>query len=339
MAFASYRTVFKGDLAGIKVEQLKELDYKKSSLEERKEYINNKYKEVKDFYEAYIFCKEKENRTGNESQEEIQEFYKVNLNTGDELSSNINIFKYCERDASYLLNSSDLPRDKRTQYKFLTEEEFTYLIIKENMKDITDAECIHMQEIKPSAVYINMDTKIGPKDFLDEELMDILIAYENARIHLKNEMKKIKNGQESYLNIYQIKNLLAAINVDMIDVKKVIKSVTRPSTKKGDESGDFNIDDIDYTNPKHIKAILTTISKRGISPSSDLSHLRFDMDYAIEVLHKENKLDKKDIQIIEGISYKIPMSVLGEELGISKQAVAKRISKITKKIAEFYRKK
>ena len=42
--------------------------------------------------------------------------------------------------------------------------------------------------------------------------------------------------------------------------------------------------------------------------------------------------------IIEGIRHRVTQDALANELGMSKQAVNKRISKISKKIVDFYKK-
>lgn len=83
MAFQSHRTRFKGDLAGIQQEKIAELDYTKEKIEERLDYINKKYSYVRKYHEEYT-----------------SEYYKVNVNTDDNLSSDINVFKALERDGN-----------------------------------------------------------------------------------------------------------------------------------------------------------------------------------------------------------------------------------------------
>ena len=98
--FISPRGRFSGELAGIKVEQLKEINYDIKTIEERLKEIKNKLEEVKPFFDEYFY-------TSDESNKDIQ-YYKYNPNKQDELSEDINICKYIESYATYLLNSEDL---------------------------------------------------------------------------------------------------------------------------------------------------------------------------------------------------------------------------------------
>ena len=56
----------------------------------------------------------------------------------------------------------------------------------------------------------------------------------------------------------------------------------------------------------------------------------------IRDLRDINKLDDKDMYIIDGIRHRVTQDRLAKELNISKQAVNKRISKIAQKIVDFF---
>lgn len=320
MAFQSHRTRFKGDLAGIEQEKIVELDYQKENIEERLEYINKKYSYVSKYHEEYT-----------------SDFYKVNVNTDDNLSADINIFKALERDGSYLLNSLDVPRDSQHKYNLLTQEEFDKLLQKEEKEDITDEAYKDVLMPKEKNDYINMDLKITNKDIIEDSEMGIILRdYDIVKTHLKDEISKIKSKQGSYLNVTKAKMILGTINCDMLDVKKSYKGITRPSTKLGDIGGDIDWTNVDYTNVDQIKDLIKIVNFGEIKPDDELSHLAYDLEEAINSLKNRSALDKIDLEIIEGVNAGVSMRRLEKELGISNQAISKRYNKLAEKIALYF---
>ena len=320
MAFQSHRTRFKGDLAGIEQEKIVELDYQRENLEERLDYINKKYSYVSRYHEEYT-----------------SDYYKVNVNTDDNLSSDINIFKAIERDANYLLNSVDIPRDKQHKYNIMTQEDFDKLLNKEEKDDITDEAYQNILKPKFKNDYINMDLKITSKDLTeDSEMGKILREYNRVKNHIKNEHNSIKKGGKSYLSFYDIKRNMGTLNCDMLDVKKSYKGITRPASKLGDIGGDIDWTEVDYTDAGQIKGLIKIVNFGEIRPDDELSHLAYDLEDAIDNLKKRGALDQIDLDIIEGINAGVSMRKLEEELGISNQAISKRYNKIAEKLAMYF---
>lgn len=320
MAFQSHRTRFKGDLAGVEQKSIIELDYTKEKIKDRLQYIERKYDNVGKYHEEYT-----------------TDFYKVNVNTDDNLSADINIFKAVERDGSYLLNSLDIPRDKQHKYNILTQEEFDKMLKKEAKEDITDDAFKNILASAPKNDYINMDLKITPKDLKeDSEMGCILRDYDRAKTHVKGEMLKIKDKQESYLNVYSAKLLSGTIGCDMLDVKKSYKGITRPSNKLGDIGSLPDYSNIKYSDPKHIRAIISVVKLGDLEPDSELSHIAFDIKVAIEKLYKRKILDDRDLYIIEGVNSGVSMRKLAKELGIKHQSISERFSKAVDKIALYH---
>ena len=320
MAFQSHRTKFKGDLVNISQQEIIKLDYTKEKLNDRMDYIKKKYDKISKYHEEYT-----------------SEYYKVNINTDDNLSSDINIFKAIERDANYLLNSLDVPRDNQHKYNILTQEEFDNLLKKEEKGDITDE--AYQNILKPAFKndYTNMDLKIANKDLNeDSEMGAILREYEKIRLHIKDEFAKIKSKQYSYLNVYSAKLILGTVGCDMLDVKKSYKGITRPSTKLGDIGGEIDYTNADYTKPKQIKLLLQTVKFGEIRPDDLLSHLAYDLEVAISELLKRGELDEIDKEIIETMSAGVSMRKLSTEIGISQPAITKRFNKLAKKIALYF---
>ena len=90
----------------------------------------------------------------------------------------------------------------------------------------------------------------------DKELAEVLNGYNSLREHLLEEMEKVKQGEESYLNLYKIKNILGGIKGDMHDSKKMILGIRCQAKRLGDESPFNDYSKVDYGNPKHIKHML-----------------------------------------------------------------------------------
>lgn len=320
MAFQSHRTRFKGDLAGVKQQQILELDYDKTNIKDRMEYIKNKYSEVEKYHEEYT-----------------SDYYKVELNSNDNLSSDINIFKAIERDANYLLNSLDVPKDKQHKYNMLSQEEFDRVIKREQKADLFSEEFTDMLKPAFKNEFTNMDLKITNKDITEaSEMGRILREYDVLRTHLKDEMQKIKNKKGSYLNVAKAKLLLGTLNCDMLDVKKSYKGITRPSTKLGDIGTVPDYDAIKYSNPAHIKAIISTVKFGDLQPDSEFSHLAYDMEVAIKKLYKNGKIDDVDLNIVECLNAGYSERKIAEELGREKKTIAQRIDKICRRIANNY---
>ena len=320
MAFQSHRTRFKGNLAGIEQEKIVELDYQRENIGERLDYINKKYSYVSKYHEEYT-----------------SEYYKVNVNTDDNLSADINIFKAIERDGNYLLNSLDIPRDSQHKYNLLTQEEFDKKLKDEKKVDLFSEDLVDI--LKPSFKndFTNMDLKITNKDLEeDSEMGEILRDYDAIKSHLKEEIRKIKSKQGSYLNVTKAKMTLGTINCDMLDVKKSYKGITRPSTKLGDIGSAPDYDSIKYSNPAHVKAIISNVRFGEIEPDSMLSHLAYDIKKAIDSLYANNKLDDLDMEIIDCINSGYSERRTAEELGKGKTTIQQRMGKICRRIALYY---
>lgn len=119
VAFESYRNRFKGSLANIEVANIRTLDKDKLGLKDRKAFLEEKYKNITPFLEEYN-----------------SNYYKCNLNSDDSLSSDINIFKYLENDATYLLNSIDI--EKQVSSRFCNRQDNTNLVEFNSIEDNQD---------------------------------------------------------------------------------------------------------------------------------------------------------------------------------------------------------
>lgn len=320
MAFSSHRTRFQGELAGIKQEEITKLDYTKEELKDRKKYIEDKYSKIEKYHEEYT-----------------SEYYKCELNTNDNLSEDINVFKSIERDANYILNSLDVAKDRQQQYAFLDEFEFKKLEHKERLNLTLDNPDV-MNIVKPAFknVYLSNDLVIKKNDLKDEVIGEILTDYERVRTHLKEEMAKLKNKSGSRYDLGFIKRNLGTLQGDMVDCKRILKVVLRPSNKLGDIGSQPDYNTIKYSNPAHIKAIITNVRFGEINPDSMLSHISYDIEKAVRDLCLKKRLDELDLEIINCLNDGLSERATAEELGKGKTTIQQRVSKICERIASYY---
>ena len=340
--FISPRARFNGTLNGIKVEDLKGLDYNVETIEGRLKELKSKLDKIMPFFDEYFYTPEED-----EDGEKPRQYYKFNPNTTDELSEDINVCKYIQSYGSYLLNSKDLPREKQMEYTILTEDDFKKQLLKEMATDFkVDAGVV--LDTRPTNDYKNLDLKITKKDMYpelqknkygvrdkDRELASILNNYETLREHLRSEMAKIKTGEGSYLTLYQIKSMLSTIIGDMYDAKRMILGIRNQAKRLGDETpyNDFSM--LDYNNPEHIKQCLKlcTITKTP-RPDDMASHIGYDLYVAIGLLYDFDMLDEIDKEIIECYncgSYTI--REIAKEIKKDSKTVQQRLDKISRRIA------
>lgn len=344
MKFISPRARFNGTLNGIKVEDLKGLDYNVETIEGRLKEVRDKLDKIMPFFDEYFYTSEEEDENG----EKPRQYYKFDPNTTDELSEDINVCKYIQSYGSYILNSKDLPREKQMDYTILTEDDFKKQLLKEMATDFKSDATVVL-DTRPTNDYKNLDLKITKKDMYPElqknpygvrdkdiELASILNDYETLREHLRSEMAKIKDGEGSYLSLYKIKSMLSTIIGDMYDAKRMVLGIRNQAKRLGDESPYNDFSTLDYTNQEHIKHMLKFCSiTKTPRPDDMVSHIGYDLYRAINKLSKRKKIDNVDREIIECYnSGNYSLEDIGKELNISKVAVFKRINKISKKISE-----
>lgn len=330
MAFSSHRKNFKGKINNVSVEDLKELDFNIYNFNERKKYIAEKYVQVSDFINSF--------QTGDGE----CEYYKVNVSKDDYLSADINIFKLIEKDANYLLNSKDLPRDRGQAYKILSEKDFKKILLKENnFSNISEdeSETMIILEAAKTNHYTNMDHKITKKDLMHEKTFQVLSDYEKARTYLKEEMSKIKNKHESNLTLYSVKNMLKTINDDMIYSKIALRGIRGPAKKLGDESGKFYTEAIKYEDKEHLKALFKHVDMNmDLMPDSEISHIALDMKCMLKKAKEEGIINKIEKSMLEMLNSGYNNTEIGGVIGYSERMVRYNFDKIFKKLASFNKK-
>ena len=352
--FVSYRANFKGTLAGIKVDELKGLDYEKVKLKDRMEEVEEKVNRVEPFFNEYFFQKENDDRDNGEfehltTESDARQYYNYSPNVADELSEDINICKIIQSYGSYILNSKDLPKEKMQQYSILTEEEFEKQLLKEMATDFkVDANVV--LDCRPKNDYTNLDHKVTKKDLYphlqknkygvrekDLYLAQVLNDYETFREYLRGEMRKLKNNEPTEMTLYKLKSLLGGLAGDVVDAKKMILGVRSQAKRLGDESLLNDYTTLDYNNPNHIKAILK-FCKITNSPRPDdmMSHIGYDMSKSIKKLKKQGRLDDIDLEIIECYNAGYSEREISREINRDKKVVSQRLDKICRRISNVF---
>ena len=80
-----------------------------------------------------------------------------------------------------------------------------------------------------------------------------------------------------------------------------------------------------------------SLSDMDIEPNNVLSLIVEDMRVAIKVLYAENKIDKKDVAIVTGLNSRHTLEELQEIVGIQPSGISKRLTKVCKKVAEYFK--
>lgn len=233
---------------------------------------------------------------------------------------------------------NNLKRLELEKIELLRDAKLNLDILKQQNKDISNG-TLFFHKDKNGDYIKNID--VNKYEFIDRI---IPCSVQLARSGYIN--KDIKKIEDEFL--YQKRNRsygvgLKHITTNLSDIKDYMLSCKLAYTNRVCISPDKNgtnmniFEHVDYSNPKHIESILY-LKGDEISYESDMSMISYDITKVIKDLKSRNKLDDKDIYIIEGIRHRVTQDALADELGMSKQAVNKRISKISKKIVDFYKK-
>ena len=236
-----------------------------------------------------------------------------------------------------------MEEDKWNNLKRLELEKIQLL---KDAKDNLDILKQQNKDISSGALYFHKDENgeyIKNIDINKYEFINRIIPC-NVQLHksgyTNNDIKEIEDRF-----LYQKRNRsygvgLKHITNNISDVKDYMLSCKLAYTNRVCISPDKNgvnmdiIEHVDYSKPKHIEAILY-LQGNEISYENDMSIISYDITKVIRDLRGINKLDDKDIYIIDGIRHRVTQDALANELGVSKQAVNQRINKISERIVNF----
>jgi hypothetical protein len=289
----------------------RKIDYTKTSLEERKNVVDNILESG--FYEGYM-----------------DEFFKVNLTSGDSLSEHDNACNSLERLANYLLNADEVKEDKKeTSYKFYTDEiEFQKAVNKEPKIDGMGSEqenIIHFLKKENRNFKKSKNQTVTKKDTQrEDELGQILREYTD---YLEKVTIELKNHEQSKLSRYKLSEISGSVKQDMINSKNMLLGAFGFKTN-AEESTVIDWEQVDFTNRNHVKALL--YMKPGHRSDVDL---QYTIEEFVELVRiaRPTKLQKEIITLMR--DNKGPTEI-GQELCIPKQNVNKNIDMIVKRICK-----
>lgn len=295
-------------------EMLKKIDYTKNSLSDRKEIIDDILSS--DFYPEYF-----------------ENYFKVNINSGDGLSEQDAVCLSLEKMANYLLNSEEVKEIKKEiEYVFYADEmAFKKAIEREpNIEGMGSGErqenVLHFLKNENRNYKVSKNQSIKTKDLVrEDELGSILKDYKTYLSSVSDEIKQYEN---SNLTRYKLSEISGSVKQDMIFCKDMLLGVFGYKVITS-ESMVVDWEQCDFTNPNHVKAML--FMKPGYRSDEDLQYLIDDFVEKIKYA-KPTKLQKEIIILMR--QNKGPTEI-GETLNISKQRVNKNVDMLVNRICKI----
>lgn len=256
--------------------------------------------------------------------------------------------KKIESLANALLGSEEsrLQR-KKTKYKFYTNEEEFKVRSKRETENINAMasggeggnvdDVIHFLKSKNNNYKKSKLQTITVKDLNeDSECGRILREYQmlqNKATHL------IRNPHETTLSRFQLTNIKGTVKQDMLNTKDMMNGTFGWFLKNPMvESETIDWDLIDLQDPKHIRALLY-INMSGIQYEDDLSLIMFDLNKTIKDMHKEGKLNKKNINVITMVRQGWKLTEIAEHYDVSLESISMMLTRASEKIVRYHKKK
>lgn len=332
MAFSAQQN-FVAEIDGTTVMELnKKLDYKITSLEDRKKLVEDILNNTK-FYEGYF-----------------SDYFKAGLTTRDALSSDVNVCKSLNAMANYLLNSKEIKQmddSEETKYVFYTDEhQFEKKIRREvsiegfsTDSDDSSENVIHFLKRETKNHKKPKTQKILKKDLArDDFLGEVLRSYQAFNEFITEELKKGKNSKHSRFLLSKIKN---QIDNDMIYSKDHLLGVWGYDLKAFSESTVLNVDVFDFSNVKHLHG--TDLEIRGkrvfakgllyFKPTDDYTD-----DFNLVLIDLKNLIKRANLTAIEelilaGVQSGLPKKVVAEMLNVNPMKITRTMILIAEKVA------
>lgn len=299
----------------------KNIDYSKTSINDRKQIVENILNQAR--FEEYF-----------------DEDYKVNLNSTDNLSEQNLACTTLEKLANYLLNSDEVKEDKRScdfEYKFYSDEEsFRKAIVKEpkldSMAEGTEKEnVIHFLKKENRNFKKTKNQRISKKDInRDDELGNVLRSYNE---YLKIVTKELGNFENSKLSRFQLSNISGSVKDDMIRCKDILLGVFGYKTNS-EESTHIDWEQIDFSNYNHARALL--YMPLNYSKDEDLKYIIEDFN-KLYIKAKPTRLQKQIVHLMRDENMRL--TEIGNELNIPRQNVDKNIKMLVKRINKIAERK
>lgn len=207
---------FQGNLGNKNLKDFMKMDISKTSLEERKQYLNELIGDQA-FFDEYF-----------------EKHFKVSINSNEALSTEVNVCKVLENMANYLLNSDEskqMDSDEKNVYVFhkgnerfkkrMNRESFSTTVNGAKMNIVDNPNVVHVLQKKEKNFRLPKKQKITKEDLLrDDKCGEVLRDYQKL---LDTINKKIVEKRDKMYFKYSInKN---TVQQDMIDAKNMLLGV------------------------------------------------------------------------------------------------------------------
>ncbi|QIQ66190.1 sigma factor [Enterococcus phage nattely] len=323
MAGYAENTMFFGQIDGKTLNSLGKLDRSVKTLKDRSKQVNDIIDSTNYFVEY------------------LSKYYKVSINANEATSEDVDIFKYLERMATYLLNSDEsIALDKaeqktyifhnQTMQKYLDREKIN-VNNSNGQENIVDSEnVVHaLLAKKQNSRKLKVQTITVEDLKRDDKVGEILREYQ---LMLNAIDKKLSEPQDKKWAIYTRQKYL--VKQDMVDAKDMLLGVWGYNTNFK-ESHIPDLDIFDFTDFKTVKYLLT-FNKPNVSENEDMWCVWQDF---IETVKKAN-LTQEELEIFKCLQDGWKLQEISDEFGIKYhglyQTTIPRIAKKIMKVGNKY---
>lgn len=251
----STQSNFVGVLDNTNVNEInKQIDYKKTKLEERKQLVEEVL-ESTNFYTEYF-----------------SGYFKASINAGDHLSTDVNVCKSLERMANYLLNSDEIKaeeEEEKVQYVFHTDAKYFQKKVdrEQSIESLTDSTSDdHSDSIIHFLKREEQNYKLPKSQFVSQEdleradfLGQVLRAYSSYNDFISSELKK----EKSEYNRYLLTKIKGQLKHDLIYSKDHLLGIFGYDLKTFSESTEPNLDVFDFTNKLHLLGTYIEVERKN----------------------------------------------------------------------------
>lgn len=243
------------------------------------------------------------------------------------------VFSFIDRVSNYILNSEECREDnKNTEYKiYYDENAFNKALQKEvNIDGMgTDGDndnIIHFLKNENRNFKKSKTQVVNKKDITDERLSDVLEPYDEF---LKIVTDELKGNTDTKLSRFQLSRISGSVKQDMIDSKESLLGVFGYNSKPS-ESTTIDWDMLDFSNHKHVRALLYL--KPSHRNDEELMYIVQDFDEKL----KNCKLSKDQWEVITMLRHNIKPADIARQLEVDRRNVDKKIKSIVSKFVRKY---
>lgn len=323
------RHYFNSEINNTNVNNFRNLDFKITSLKDRKEFVENMLNNDNDFFSIYF-----------------DDFYKENATTNDELSEKNTVCKTLENLANYLLGSEEIREERKnskTNYRFYVDETEFKLRTKRELpltnlthkSETTELEAIdnvihflkqNKENFKKEKIISIKSSDLNKDDYCSQVLNEYNVLHTFLSEELKNP-NKMKGKRQ------KITKMKKDVMDDMLYTKEHLNGIfgKNPRNLLVDSTCP-NWDELDYTNVQHMKKLIYVIS--DFHPENELSYYLMDLDTLYKETKKRGILSEKEIQTYQMLRKGYKNVEIARKLNVYKNAITRAVNSLSRKMCK-----